>query len=230
MNANTQELSSIIEQAITGPNRFNHDRKHDEGRRPEATLAFYAIQPGQRVADLNAGRGYYAGLFADVVGDAGQVYAHAMEATLKRWKGNPMDKRIEEFGISNIEAVLGELEEPNLPDNLDAAFMTMTYHDSVWVGTDRPAMNKAIFDSLKPGGVFGVIDHHTKSGKGTSECQTLHRIEKSVVIDEITAAGFELESESDVLENPDDPLTAMVHDKSISGHTSRFMLKFRKPT
>ncbi len=58
---------------------------------------------------------------------------------------------------------------------------------------------------------------------------TLHRIEESVVKDELKQAGFVLEAESDVLRNPADPHTAMVFDPSIRGKTDQFVLRFRKP-
>jgi len=83
--------------------------------------------------------------------------------------------------------------------------------------------------SLKPGGIYGIQDHHAAPGHGTNDCHTLHRVEKQSVIDEIMAAGFELIDESSVLENPDDPCDQMIHEKGIKGRSSRFLLKFRKP-
>ncbi|MEZ5565390.1 MAG: hypothetical protein R3F24_07665 [Gammaproteobacteria bacterium] len=117
-------------------------------------LAFFAVKPGQRVAELNGGWGYFSGLLSEVVGDAGKVYAHTTEASMKRWNGNPIAKRIEKYGIDNIEPVVGTMDAPGLPAGLDAVFMIMTYHDAVWSGADRPAMNQAIFTALKPGGTL----------------------------------------------------------------------------
>ena len=74
-----------------------------------------------------------------------------------------------------------------------------------------------------------MIDHHAAAGHGTGDCKTLHRVEKSVVIDEVTHAGFVLEAESDLLESADDPLTGGVHTPDTRDRTHRFMLRFRKP-
>ena len=186
------------------------------------------MAPGQTVAELNSGWGYITGLLSEIVGEDGTVYSHTTEASIKRWNGNPVEKRIEKYGITNIETVVGTMDAPNLPGGLDAVLVIMNYHDAVWTGADRPALNRAVFEALKPGGIFGVIDHHAQAGHGTDDCQTIHRIEKQVVIDEVTAAGFDLESESDCLENPDDPCTEQVHGKEIRDHTHRFVLKFRK--
>jgi predicted methyltransferase len=225
------DLDGLIAAAIASENRYDRDRAKDEGRNPAAVLSFFGVQPGQRVAELNAGWGYHAALLADMVGPEGHVYAHTTDGAVKRWNGNPMDKRVERFGISNIESIVTEaMAEPELPGDLDAVFMIMTYHDAVWSGTDRSVLNASVLAALKPGGMFGVIDHHAGIGHGTDDCHSLHRIEKQALIDEVVAAGFELESESDCLENPDDPCELMVHEKDIRGRTSRFCLKFRKPS
>ena len=91
------------------------------------------------------------------------------------------------------------------------------------------AMNRSIFDSLTSGGIYGILDHHTKPGHGIDDCHSIHRIEKDFVIKEVVASGFVLEDELNILENPDDDLTLMVFEKEIRNRTSRFVLKFRKP-
>ena len=220
-----------IREALNSPRRPDTDKALDEIRRIADLMAFFDIRPGQRVADLMASRGYIAGLLAEIVGDAGIVYAQNSQALLNRFKGkNPLVERIENSGLTNIVPVTTELEEIEFPEPLDAALSFMFYHDTVWVGTDRAQMNTAIYTSLKPGGTFALVDHHTVAGAGTSQAKDLHRIERQVVVDEVTAAGFELEDESTLLENQDDRLDAMVFDKSIKDHTHKFVLKFRKPT
>ena len=219
-----------IREALNSPRRPDTDKALDEIRRIADLMTFFDIQPGQRVADLMASRGYIAGLLAEIVGDGGIVYAQNSQALLNRFKGkNPLVERIENSGMTNIVPVTTELEEIEFPEPLDAAFSFMFYHDTVWVGTDRARMNAAVYTSLKPGGRFAVVDHHTAPGAGTGQAKDLHRIERQVVVDEVTAAGFELEDESTLLENPDDPLDAMVFDKSIKDRTHKFVLKFRKP-
>ena len=93
----------------------------------------------------------------------------------------------------------------------------------------RKNSRRAIFAALKPGGVFGIVDHHAQPGRGVEDCHGVHRIEKGNVIAEVSAAGFRLEAESDMLENPADPCTGQVHEKDIRDRTHRFVLKFRKP-
>ncbi|MCE3289422.1 MAG: methyltransferase, partial [Caulobacter sp.] len=90
-------------------------------------------------------------------------------------------------------------------------------------------VDKALFDSLKPGGLLIVVDHYAADGSGTRDSDSLHRIDIATVKAEATAAGFVLESQSDILRNPADPRTASVFDASIRGKTDQFVLKFRKP-
>ena len=223
-------IEGRIAAALASPDRYDRDTGKDESRKPLSVLAFFEVQPGDRVAELNAGWGYHAALLAELVGADGCVYAHTTEGAVKRWNGNPMEKRIDRFGLSNIETLVStSMDAPGLPGDLDAVFMIMTYHDAVWSGADRAALNTAVFESLRPGGMFAVIDHHAAAGHGTDDCQPLHRIEKQSVVDEVTAAGFALEGESDCLENADDALDLMIHEKDIRGRTSRFCLRFIKP-
>ena len=86
-----------------------------------------------------------------------------------------------------------------------------------------------MFRALKPGGVLLLVDHSAADGTGARDADTLHRIDKQTVINELTAAGFRLESESDLFRLPSDARTANVFDPSIRGKTDQFTLKFRKP-
>lgn len=225
----TTHIPDYIRSAVSSERRPDRDTDRDEGRRPAELMTFFGIAPGQTVAELNSGWGYITGLLSEIVGDEGKVYSHTTEASIKRWNGNPIEKRIEKNGIRNIEIVVGTMDAPRLPPDLDAVLMIMNYHDAVWSGADRPAMNKAVLDALKSSGLFGVLDHQSQPGRGTEDCQSIHRIDKQVVIDEVTAAGFEFEGEADILVNPDDPRTGQVHAKEIRDRTDRFVLKFRKP-
>ena len=94
---------------------------------------------------------------------------------------------------------------------------------------DRAKGNARIFAALKPGGVYGIIDHHAKDGRGTDDVKSLHRIEESVLINEVTAAGFVLAQKGEFLRNSDDSRTASVFDPTIRGKTDRFVLRFEKP-
>ena len=121
------------------------------------------------------------------------------------------------------------MSELTMPTGLDLVWTSENYHDlnnAMFGGADMRPFNVAIYNSLKPGGVYLVEDHAAAVGSGKTATETLHRIEKAAVVADVTAAGFTLESESPVLANPDDD-----HSKgpfALNGKSDKFLLKFRK--
>lgn len=81
---------------------------------------------------------------------------------------------------------------------------------------------------LKPGGSYVIVDHVAATGWGTGDTQSLHRIDPATVREEVEAAGFVLDAESNLLSDNDDPHTVKVFDPSIKGRTDRFAYRFRK--
>jgi predicted methyltransferase len=113
---------------------------------------------------------------------------------------------------------------------VDLVWTSQNYHDlHNFPGLDLAVFNQMVFEALKPGGVYFILDHATAPGAGASETGTLHRIDPDTVKREVEAAGFEFVGESNILRQPDDPHTAKVFDPSIRGRTDQFILKFRKP-
>jgi predicted methyltransferase len=124
------------------------------------------------------------------------------------------------------------LDAARYPEKLDVFWISQNYHDlpDRFMGpVDVAAFNRLVFNALKPGGVYIVLDHVAASGSAPDVTDTLHRIEPATVRRQVEAAGFKYESESRVLANPADPHTAGVFDESIQGHTDQFIFKFRRP-
>ena len=92
---------------------------------------------------------------------------------------------------------------------------------------DRTEMNRKMFAALKPGGFLVIADHSARPGDGTTVGKTFHRIEESVLRQEIEAAGFKLAAEADFLRNPADPRDAAVFRPQIP--VDEFVLKYQKP-
>ncbi|MGN6528198.1 MAG: class I SAM-dependent methyltransferase [Burkholderiaceae bacterium] len=113
------------------------------------------------------------------------------------------------------------------PGRLDLVTLMFNYHDLGWQGVDRRAMNSAIFQALKPGGLYVIADHAGRPGTGISESGTLHRVEESFVRGEVEAAGFRLAQEGTFLRNPDDPRDRNTPEPPQP--KDEFVLKFVKP-
>jgi predicted methyltransferase len=220
---------STIAAALAAPERSEKDREADANRKPASVLAYTGVKDGDVVIDFGPGAGYYTRLFSRIVGPKGKVFAVQAD-----WVAAKFPKPIEGFmaslktyPVANVEGSIQAPESLRVSQPADIAFFSLEYHDQHWQTRDVARMNKAIYDALKPGGVYIVIDHSAQAGSGTRDCGTLHRIDPAVVRAEVSAAGFAYAGESLVLRNPSDPLTEIVFG-SIRGKTDQFIYKFVK--
>jgi predicted methyltransferase len=237
--ASSAELPAYVTAALADTNRTDADRAQDADRKPGEMVVFAGIKPGMKVVDLIPGQGYFTRIFAKVVGDKGYVYAYLpsnLDEFLK--KRLNVTEITNEFlqhpylGYSNVSVLHAPIEKFAAPEPVDVVWTSRNYHDlhdSFFGPADLAVVNKAVFDSLKHGGVFIVLDHAAEPGSGLRDTETLHRIDEAAVKKEVEAAGFKFAGESNVLRNPGDDHKAKVFDASVKGKTDQFILKFRKP-
>ena len=88
---------------------------------------------------------------------------------------------------------------------------------------------RKIFNALKPGGIYLVIDHKAEDGSGWRDAGTIHRMGVDTIKQEVLGAGFELALDSDLLANPADDRTKMVFAPGTRGTTDQAFFIFRKP-
>jgi predicted methyltransferase len=232
-----------IAAAVADPLRPDEDRARDADRRPKEVLAFFGIDEGMRVADLQCGTGYYTEILSGVVGSAGRIYAQNNDFVVKRFADGPLNERLtklREAGRDNVERIDAELDEMELPSDLDAVWFVRFYHDLFWLPTpdgdrtDREEFLARVHAALKPGGVFAVVDHHAEAGSGERDAldqrEGLHRIDVELVKREVLEAGFDLVAESDALARPDDTRDWNIFSEDRRDQTDRFVLRFvRRP-
>lgn len=204
------------------------DVQRDADRKPQEVMDFLGIEPGMRVAELMSGRGYYAELLSRRVGDRGRVFAHNSPFVMDRFAREPIEERLENPALEDVELLETPVDHPGLPPRLDAVVIILFFHDLYWQEVDRERALHAVWRSLTPGGIFGVVDHVAAEGAGTRDVKSLHRVEPSVVRAEIEAAGFEFVDSSPLLANPDDEHTLSAFDEAIRGKTDRFIHRYRK--
>ena len=213
---------------LTSTARPQEDRDGDAARKPAEVLRFFGIERGDKVADLLTGGGYWTRILVPLVGAEGRVYA-GNNPFFGRFYTEAFNKLLAEPAFKNVVRIDGPVDKLALPKDgsLDAVIMVNAYHDLFLVEENRGQLNRDVLASLKPGGVYGIIDHAAAAGAGSSAVQTLHRIEKKTVVDEVTAAGFKLGGESNILATPADDHTAKIFD--LDGKTDKFVLRFEKP-
>jgi predicted methyltransferase len=230
----TPVVPDYVRAAVDAADRSPEDRALDAGRKPDLTLAFFGIRPGMKVAEIGAGGGYTTELLARVVGPSGKVYGQNSPMMLQKFANVPWTARLAKPALSNVVRADREFDDPLPPEatGLDAVIDVLFYHDTVWIGTDREKMNRAIFAALKPGGIYGIVDHSALPGSGLNSVQTLHRIEESTLRAEVEHAGFELVEEATFLRNPKDTRDWSDSPKAAGdrrGTSDRFVLKFKRP-
>jgi predicted methyltransferase len=132
----------------------------------------------------------------------------------------------------NVALMTGPVNNFSTPQPVDVLWTAQNYHDlhDAFMGpADIAKLNRAFFKSVKPGGVFMVIDHAAAEGSGLSATETLHRIDPVSLRKEIEAAGFVFEAQADDLRNAADDHSRPVFDPLLRGRTDQFIYRFRKP-
>jgi len=221
--------------AIADSNRPSADTERDANRKPLETMEFAGIAPGEIIAELLPGGGYFTRLFSKAVGSAGHVYALVPAPRPDASASTPdFSARIKSLAADpnypNVSVVVEPFSQLKTPAPVDLVWTSQNYHDlHNFPGLDLVVFNQMVFEALKPGGLYVILDHATAPGAGAGETATLHRIDPETVKKEVLAAGFLFVGSSDLLRRPGDPHTATVFDPAIRGRTDQFILKFRKP-
>ena len=130
-------------------------------------------------------------MLSDVVGPAGHIYG--IENT--KWDDGTNAKVAAAVPDHNVTMQDGQFGDVRLPEKVDLFWITQNYHDLHIAKYDPVAIaafNKDVFDALKPGGTYFILDHQANPGTDEAQIAKLHRIEKAQVIREVEAAGFKL--------------------------------------
>lgn len=227
------EIDAKVETALTAESRPDADRMRDRNRLALKTLNFFGMKDNMRVLELIPGGGWYTRVLAPVLAENGQFYVSIAanrvaeevltepgfekvivlknDSHMHRPAGSPVYVVNEfDFGITDLDMVLTFRNQ----HNFDA--------------TGRATVNSAVFKALKPGGIYGVVDH-TRRHMESSSSENRRRLDPVLVIKEMLEQGFEFVDYSDLHFRADDELEYEVGRKSVTGNTDRFTLLFRKP-
>jgi predicted methyltransferase len=208
---------------------------YDQSKQSEL-IRFARLDAGSTVIDVYPGDGDWTRLFSDIVGPQGRVYSF-VPAEVAHFKNDPvgrMQALAKETGRENVQAVTADLVEmPQVTQPADVLWLHLFYHDLHTAliqakGATAAQFNRAVYGRLKPGGSYVIVDHAAALGTGTSDAQSLHRIEPASARAEVEAAGFVLDAESTMLANKDDQHSIKAFDPSIKGQTDRFAYRFVK--
>ena len=230
--ADAAPVPANIAGAVADTTRPQADRDLDAARKPAEILSLIGIKPGQTVVDAFGGA-YFDRLFADAVGDKGQVIMFLPSEMVKAEPGPfPADASHPFPDHKNVVVMIAPTNDFAVKAPVDVVWVRQNYHDlydPFMKPADVPTFNKRVFKALKKGGLYVIVDHAAPDGSGLAATDTTHRIDAAVVKKDMAAAGFTFVRESDAYRNPADPRTKLVFDPSIKGHTDQFIYVFKKP-
>lgn len=236
----SQTDASIDEQsaaaaAVASLARFAEDRVLDDKRNPAAVLEFAGVEPGMRIFEIEAGRGYYTELLSNMVGADGEVIMQNPGA-FDGFLAEPVTTRLAAGRLPNVRLSKSKFDALDAEDGaVDMVTWFLGPHELYFTPAggeslgDAEAAYAEIFRILKPGGLFIVLDHAAAPGSPAGTGGTLHRIDPAIVKGLAEAAGFSLVDESNILRNPKDDYEMGVFDPKVRRQTDRFLLKYQKP-
>lgn len=227
-----KDPASDLRALLANENRAESDRARDAGRRPADVLEFLGIEEGMRVMDVIAAGGWYTEVLSLALGNDGQVIAQNPPSILQFRDGaneKAISARLADDRLPNVTRLNKDFADLTPEDgSFDAAITALNFHDIY--NRRGPEATIVILQSvagvLKPGAVFGIIDHIGEAGADNT---ALHRIEISKVLETVEAAGLIVEADSDLLRNETDDHTLPVFDEAVRGKTDRFLLRVRTP-
>jgi predicted methyltransferase len=228
------ELAQAIEKALASDIRTAEERARDTlERKPVQTLEFFGLQADMTVIELFPGAGWYTKVLAPVLADKGKLY-EALGTTrlapqLKEWKLDKVEVVATKADFKPATGQYGvataSLVEIPVKD-VDMVLTFRNYHN--FDAPARALLNRAVFATLRPGGIYGIVDH-TRRHNEPDGVENWRRVDPVLVIKEVEAAGFEFVDYSSLHYRPDDELRYDSQRESIKGYSDRFTLKFRKP-
>jgi arsenite methyltransferase len=162
----------------------------DDWQQPDRVIAELGIRPGDHVADIGAGGGYFTFRLAEAVGPEGMVYAVDVDEDMTRL----LEERVAEEGHANVKVILGKFEDPLLPDGkIGLVFTCNTYHHI----EERPAYFRGVLADLEPEGRVAILELNATSWFPRTFG---HHTERDVIVSEMEEAGYALEDEFDFVD------------------------------
>jgi predicted methyltransferase len=221
-SVSADEVTDRINAALANPARDEADSVRDRSRKPTEVIAFIGIETGMTVLDAYSSSGWYAEVLAAAVGPTGKVIAQNPARFAER-SAPAQALKMERF--PNIMPITAENADGyGIDGQADAAWTALNLHDNANANRENGLIYLgAIYDSLKPGGLLAVIDHEGSPGMDN---QALHRIDVGTAIGLLEEAGFVVEAQAYMLNNPADDHT--LHMREMDRMSDRFVLRARK--
>ena len=231
--AQAGEIDAKVEAALAADSRPEADVVRDRNRKPLETLKFFGLEDDMTVLELLPGGGWYTRVLAPVLADNGKLYVAL--GTSRVSENVLTEPGFEQVQVAETDANVRRPEGSRyyvLDDfefGLSGVDMVLTFRNlHSFDAESRDRINRSVFDALKSGGLYGVIDH-TRRHMEPDDPENRRRLDPVLVLEEMLDIGFEFVGYSDLHYRADDELEYEVGRRSVTGNTDRFTLLFRKP-
>ncbi|MFT4584355.1 MAG: putative methyltransferase [Gammaproteobacteria bacterium] len=229
----TATVDGAINLNLNHPSRSDKEKARDKNRMPNETLAFFGLKDDMQVIELFPGGGWYTKLLGPFLADKGALFialgTDDLEPNLVKYE---LDKvratgTMENFTKTDAPGYIFSIDSIDLQRN--DVDMVLTFRNAHNLNSAaRTTLNRAVFAALKPGGIYGVIDH-TKRHMEELKKPTWRRTDPVQIIQEALDVGFELVNHSNIHRRPEDELLHDTRHDSLVNESDRYTLKFRKP-
>ncbi|MEO6078464.1 MAG: methyltransferase [Steroidobacteraceae bacterium] len=230
--ANPTPFQQAVLKAMQGEIRTPEERARDINRLPVEILSFFRMREDMRVIEILPSGGWFTKLLGPVLKDKGKLYVTHPEGryadqyrTIAKLPGL---EKVEEIGWGASASAGGGAFGPSgkwVVQPVDMVVTFRNYHN--FSVADRATVNRSVFDALKTGGYYGLVDHTRRHNEPTTRGNG-RRVDPVLVIKEIQEAGFELVDFSNLYFRPNDALALEVGDPTLNDRTDRIALLFRK--
>lgn len=247
LSAPSSLLAHDLKSAINSPDRTSKNVMRDKYRNPYETITFFKIESNMTVVELSPGAGWYTEIFANYLHEPGNLIAAHFDSNsdreyFKRGRAN-FEKKIKSSKMySNVSIV--DLSSNLAPENsVDAVVTFRNLHN--WIGPQMDTIFQNSYKALKPGGLFGVVEHRAKDGTSLDVMKKSGYVTEDYAISIAKKHGFVLVDKSEINANPKDlknyeggvwtlPPSLRLKDKDKEkyleiGESDRMTLLFKKP-
>ena len=249
--AENVDSADALRAAVDNPTRTQEERTRDAYRHPYETLTFLEVKPEHEVLELWSGGGWYTHILAPYLAESGRLHVTVYPEDSEKEYRRKMTQDMSAYLAANqytdsVNVITLNTDDLSfgVEDQVDVVLTFRNVHNWVKGGFDQKVYEQA-YKALKPGGVFGVIEHRGPKGMTREQSATSGYMDQDQVIKDVQAAGFQFVESSEVNANPNDTkdhpegvwtlppslrLKDTDRDKYVTiGESDRMTLKFMKP-
>ena len=236
-----------LRKAVDSEDRSEKNIVRDEFRKPYETLSFFQLEPDMTIVELSPGGGWYTEILANFIRKSGNlIAAHFSKDSDRAYFRNSrinFEKKVKENNLYEKVRVVDLNSKLSDPSSVDAVLTFRNLHN--WLGPNMDKIFSNSYVALKPGGLFGIVEHRAKAGTSMEDMKKSGYVTEKHAIKIAKKHGFELLAKSEINANPKDsadhprgvwtlPPVLRLKEKNKEkylaiGESDRMTLLFRKP-